>query len=322
MDLSERLHNFEEYCSNLFSQVDGRISSLDFAIDSIRERVLDVQEQMIKLTSDRNKATRLCSPSSYPSIAGIELKIEPIFFSNYNLIKSELSNQAKAAQDTSDNQLDSHTKQSLDQVNKITLPIARRKPVSTILNPFVGIRSVSSLLVYHTYENRLIQTDVSSRKLKSRTSDSSLHDYASRSNRFKTTSSLFHDKDAVNKSSSGGGESEQNLGPVPESILKYHQESLIEPDTLESINILNYQGEDADPLTRDLPDTLPSLPGIVKVVRPMSLDSFSDFESQRAVAANQITPTRNNGFLDQFKHLFYPIESLPLPESYSSQQEN
>lgn len=291
MDLIERLQDFEQSCSQLFKQVDERISCLNFAVDNMRERLLNVREQIANLTSDRNRVTRLYSPSSYPLCNGIELKIEPIDF----IITTQL----------------------LDKVNGNTLPIAKMKPNGSISDPFQGIRSISSLLVYHTYENRLIQTDLLNRKVKFKTSDSSLHDYASRSYRpIKANSSIFHDKNVANKSSSGG-ESEQNLGPVPESILKYHQESFIEPDILDNVNILNYRDDDSNPLTGDLPDVLPSLSGIVKD------------QGAAVVACDQNESSQKNGFLDQFKHLFYPIDYLPLPEpslnsadeSYSSQQE-
>lgn len=280
MDLIERLQDFEQSCDQLFSQIDERIRFLNSAISNMRQRVLNVQEQVTNMTSDRNKATRLYSPSSYPSTSDKELKIEPISLALSNLNRLQSSTQRETLSNISDDQLDLLTKRSLVQVNEITAPVLENSKPDTILNPLRGIKSISSLLVYHSYENRLIQSSILNKKVKSKTSDSSIHDYAaSKSNKLRGNSS-FHDKNLINKQSSSGGESEQNLGPVPESILKYHQESLIEPDILDNVNILNFQDDDSNPLTENLPDILPSLPGIVKDVSLIRDDSkFAVVES-------------------------------------------
>lgn len=395
MDLIERLQDFEQSCDQLFSQVDERISFLNSAISNMKQRVLNVQEQVANMTSDRNRATRLYSPLSYPSNSDTELKIEPISFALSNLNSSQSSTkQRETLSNINDDQLDLFTKRSLDQVNEITAPILSNSKPGTILNPLRGIKSVSSLLVYHSYENRLIhQASILNKKVKSKTSDSSIHDYAaSKSNKLRGNSS-FHDRNVINKSSSGG-ESEQNLGPVPESILKYHQESLIEPDILDNVNILNFRDDDSNPLTEDLPEILPSLPGIVKDVSlirddskfavgesfitntPNSLDDplgdnqyffspslqhnlpppppptflpkMNQFGDSSSVYSHQVGPSsltssiysesqgatnhveqvsnlsgRNaSRFLNQFEHLFNPIDSLPQPEMFMNSAES
>lgn len=258
MSVNMSIQELERSSTELFEQINDRISLIDLHASELKARIGTLQQQIIKITSDRSRATRLYSPSSYPVDRSMDLKLEPVNYKPCSLVKPEPGHltevMSRASIEDSD-RLENNRRKLFALVENLTANAITKSQIKT-QSRLEDIKSVSSLLVFRSYESRLV-----SDTYKSTASESSLHDYALKSIHKSRSFAVVDGKTNYNKSSIGedGG---SYLGPVPDSILRYHQELLIEPDMLETVDILNYD-EDSNLLTEDLPDILPSLSGVV-----------------------------------------------------------
>lgn len=294
---SEILTSLRRSSDHCFGQVEERITYLNMHLDDLSNRVKVAQQKFLQLKQDRNKATRLLSQSSYPVDTPLDVRLTPVRFNECPLKLG----------------IDCHDKES-----EISKPILQYdlEHIGDLLSkmrqerhlikgrPIDRITTISSLLVFYTCESRLTSTN--SRQTVSRhksvTSNSSAHDYATGQSRSRGS--------VVAPRSSSEGEPELDLGPMPGSILQYHQEPLIEPGNL-GVNLSNYLDDDL--LTDDLPDVLPTLKGVVEDVNVFN-SPINKYSSNSPVT--QLVNNSETSFLSQFETLFKPLDVLPHPESF------
>lgn len=267
----------EELSDRLFDQVNCRTRDLAARVSSLKNKIKELDSTINRITSDPNKPIKLVSPQNYPMLDSFEIRQPPVEFEG---IKVEgkaylVPRMISSSQLTFENcdAIEQATRRQLDRVGELieTLKFHHVNQNKCSLN---NITSVSSLLVFHSYESRFLtggRAHHSSKQYKSIASESSLHEYGARSTiqRHKTLTNADPSKSSSGEEISRG----QDLGPVPDSILKYHQESFLEPDTLDAFDLTNYdeaEDDDGNMITGGLPDILPSLSGIVRDVHKTS----------------------------------------------------
>lgn len=298
---SEVLINLRESSNQIFGQVQERITLLDSNLDHLNERVQAARQKFFQLKQDRNKAIRLISQSFYPVDTSQDINIEPL-----NNSKSQSMLKTHCAQRSQRNK--PVLRQDLDSIGSLLsrIVLERSRPIDIIT-------SVSSLLVYHTCESRL--TSANSRhslgRKKSTTTESLVDEFAINHHQSKIKGSL------VAARASSGDDSELDLGLVPESILKYHEGSMIEPSNSDNVNLFKFFDDGSNLLTDDLPDILPTLKGVVDDVNLFN-SSISKHPSDFSTA--QSMNTNDTRFLSQFETMFKPLEDLPVPELFNYEE--
>lgn len=360
MDLS-RLEDLRRASDQLFEKINQRIRMMESNVINLRNRINEIQLMLVKITSNKNKSTCFYSPSCYPMDSSMEIKFEPVRFEPQLIdplhdVSSRLAtntfNKPLKKQIIEDiDQMGKGTKNLLNQIEDLVKSLAKTGPTTTATASYSSYdlaRSVGASLVYLTYEGlkppangrqsliRQIRSAIGPSE-----QSSSIHEFGSRSYRSHPTNANTTALDRNhNKSSSGENLEAIDLGPAPDSILRYHQESLIEPDMLDTFDLLYYQDDEsgADLITDDLPEILPTLSGVVKDVKQVpsfnksirggsNRKSTSPSDSPEAppdtFQTTMSPPTTNhvtNPFLSQFEPLFRPIDELPLPETINEER--
>lgn len=228
-------------------------------VENFQERILRLQEKIAKVTSDPNRATRLYSPASYPINSSSDFMSDHIMYKTCSVKPSDNHEYDMHNSQESRKQLIGEPEVILEQFLGKEMDALMRGTLAQ--NPLNHVRSVSSLLVYRTYESRLVSRPSKPSAISVNSNQSSFHDY--RSHRSKGFALTGDGTIKTNRSSNSGEDADTNLGPVPDSILKHHQESIIDTNFFDNMDILDRDEEDSNNLIGDLPDILPSLDRIV-----------------------------------------------------------
>lgn len=297
--------NLRRSSDHFFGQIEERITYLNMHLDDLSNRVQVAQQKFLQMKQDRNKAARLLSQSSYPVDTSLDMRLTMIRFNECPL---ELGTNCYAKESEI---IKPVSRQDLEHIGDLLTKMKQEGHLAKG-RPIDRITTISSLLVFYTCESRL--TDANSRQTvgrhKSMTSISSAHDFATGQTRSKGS--------VAAPRSSSGGEPELDLGPMPNSILQYHQESMVEPENFDNVNLFNYLDDDSNLLTDDLPDVLPTLKGVVDDVNVFS-SPISKYPSNPPV--KQLLNNSETSFLSQFEALFKPLDDLPQPESFYNDAE-
>lgn len=292
MEYEGRIKNLHHIVGRFYDQIDERIKLIEGQLDELRRRTSEIRHKIGNIKSDeqRGKATRFLSAASYPIEHEREyLQVKPVVSGRDELDKvmksiDELCNPLKL-QIVNDRRLFTRdeieqygrkTKNLIEQVGSLRFEEDTQNNADGILD------NVSSLLVFHTYESRLMVHSNSGSRISQmvKSEDSagfSLRDHTSQHNQ--TIRSQRYSR-GQKLSPNGSGEraepsSALDLGPAPESILRYHQESIIEPDMLIVDNFSPLDSGDEDGardagddswklITQDLPDVLPTLSRVAR----------------------------------------------------------
>ena len=365
MAYDARIESLRHVVNKFYDDVDGRVNLIENHVKGLKQKVALVRSKIdqLKSSEQKSRATRFISAASYPlehDQQGIDL--EPISFKGQILeddlreireLLNPLKPQPINRSLNSVEEFDQHERRVSTQIERVNNFRAWRERGDR--SPLSLGFDASSLLVFQTNESRLIaQSNSQLSYIKSNESDvTSFRDYASQD---LLARSLRHYKgNLISQTINGTSEDgpiEQDLGPVPESIMKYHQDSMVNPGmTYYDSSSASEHELDNNPadsswnlVTGDLPEVLPSLLHVARDVTGsaikrdrkahdriategdssettssfsnLSLDSSADSAgeaSHHPAAPQSMAP----GFIDQFDHMFRPLEELPLPEPSS-----
>lgn len=287
------MDSLEEHSQALFKTVEDRISTLKIHADGLRTRLSTAREKLASLTKDSNRAIKFISAPSYPVEDYMFIEYEMIDFEpirmksikafNTLTIPSNPKRQAKGSS-SSDPMRETLARLILNMKESASEVQAR------LQNDVDQIKSISSLFVHQTFESRLIrhQDDSVTRRI---FSNHELSDYDAPGGSTRSRVIASHHDGALEQDfhDEKQGMESKDLGPMPESIMKYQEDPALDMDFQEAANILGggLSDDEHDAITSGLPDILPLLPGVVisdnaihqKCHEPYSLHSRSQVES-------------------------------------------
>lgn len=286
---AEQLERITSVTNKLFDDIDARINKLHSRVKIISNRVESLRATLSIVTVDKNKPLRFYSPSTFPVSEVDDFKSEPIKFERIrfpNLNPEILRKVVPQYLPEVIDQAGSMTKKYINHVDKLLRSVQTESLATCDLDLLDSTTSICSLLVFHSYENRLSRARdkslLTSRRNLSQGGNSSVRDYGFTGTRTSKKSNIFSltsvDVSSKKQSTSNEELAANYLGPAPDSILQYHQETALEPDMFD-VGLYDSKEED-ESIFQDLPDILPTLKGIVADVN-LTTKKSRDYNTPR-----------------------------------------
>lgn len=326
--LAIRIKEFYSTCSQFFKKINDRISYLNAKLNDLDSRVAIVRDKIDRIQKDTNKSVSINSPAYYP-IDGAHLEQETLTFDPRPQRQNISKGNAIVGRFLTEARLNGARKlsQILSKEVEHAISPLRRRNCDSLRNKLESMKSISSLLIHSTYESRVVSGPRHLlRAGNSFAEESSTLDHASR--KTKPRSHLV-DIEKTGFSSSRWSdrlESDSDLGPVPDSILRYQERNILD---LAEISIVNE--DESDPITADLPDVLPTLKCVVLDVQGHQnvKSAYLDLLSETSGELDQLStrppsdPSERDEpaskFLSDFEPLFKPLVDLPPPDTFTNE---